>query len=90
MNQPVTTDYLCQRLNVQDYFMGEAEPAMRLLLEKHLNECDDCAAKLLELRRLRALLKLAFGDESDFVKSKLGHRPGIAFKLKTRVDVAAN
>ena len=50
---------------------GEADPAMRRVLEKHLNECDNCAAELFELRRLRALLKLAFGDESDFVRSKL-------------------
>ena len=60
MNEEITADYLCQSLNIQDYFLGETDPTMRLLLEKHLNECDECVADLIGLQRLRALLRLAF------------------------------
>ena len=91
MNEEITAHYLCQTLNIQDYFHGEMDLTMRLLLEKHLNECDECVAELIGLQRLRALLRLAFSDPSDcFESARPRNRPRTMVALKIPVDVAAN
>lgn len=90
MNKAITADYLCQSLNVQDYFLGETDPTMRLILEKHLNECNECTAELIGLQRLQALLRLAFGAPSDFEGLRPRIRPGKMVALKTQVDLTAN
>jgi len=59
-------DYsLCQSKIIQAYFDDELDPAVHLLVERHLIQCPVCNAELSGLYRLQALLELASADVSQ-------------------------
>ncbi len=46
-----TTDYICETENIAAYIEGDLDPAVRVALESHFQECARCSSELQEQRQ---------------------------------------